>query len=279
MVLLNDKNNIPVQNQNQVKTIDSNGFTVKNSSGSDGNNLPQSKIKPNRNPRPNLTRRDIIKWFIPEVGVVNMYINPESINYNYKKQINSERTKGGFIIQYWGEELPTLNIRGTTGSSGIEGLNVLYQIYRSEQYTFDPVALTMASDPTISGLGDMVNSVGQLIGSTSGGILSSFANGIAGLNPLTQSLMPTNPPTLAALALGIELYYSGITYRGFFNNMDVTESAGKMGMLDYAINFTVLQTRGYRLNQFAFQRDPMSGPSANNDGTGNIPGVPLSYKY
>ena len=58
-----------------------------------------------------------------------MYINPQQMNIDEKKVIKQQRTKGGYIIQYWGEELTTLNISGTTGSAGVEGINVLYEIY------------------------------------------------------------------------------------------------------------------------------------------------------
>ncbi len=265
-----------IQGTGQTRPYQDDGFVAVNMPAGDNNSLPQTSIKPGRPTKPTLYRRDLIKWFVPEVGIVNMYINPQSMRISYKKAVSEpERTKGGYIVSYWGEDLPRISIQGHTGSSGIEGINVLHQIYRSEQYTFDPIALSMAADASLSGLGDLVSKTGNIIGGAGGGLVASAANSVFGMNPLTQTLMPRNPPTLSALALGIEMYYSGIVYRGYFTNMEVDESVDKMGIFNYNISFVATQTRGYRLNQFAFSRDPSSGPSDNS----TTSGVPLSYKY
>jgi len=62
-----------------------------------------------------------------------MYINPQNLQFTSRKEINRVRTKGGYLAQYWGEDLDAINISGTTGDSGIEGINVLRDMYRSEQ--------------------------------------------------------------------------------------------------------------------------------------------------
>lgn len=254
---------------NTQRNFEQEGFIVPPIPTPSGDGLPSSKINSQQHAQ---IRRHIIHWFVPEVGVINMYINPQSIDYNFKKLITPERTKGGYVIQYWGEELPTLNLRGITGSSGVEGLNVLYEIYRAEQVNFDPIGLTLASDNAISGLGDSINSIGQAIGGGAGDAFSSISGGILGTNPLTQSILPRNPPTLSALAFGVEMYYNGWVFRGFFTSMSWTESVDKMGMFDYNIQFTVTQRRGYRTNSMAWQRSANNGPSNNAEG-----GVPLSF--
>ena len=80
--------------------------------------------------------RTLIVWEVPAVGspaFVEMYVNPSSLQFNERKLINPIRTKGGYLIQYWGAELTELTIRGQTGSGGIEALNVIKDIYLSEQ--------------------------------------------------------------------------------------------------------------------------------------------------
>src|SRR6185312_7899142 len=131
-------NNTPLNNNNL-----NNGFSLPPSYSADGNGLPYSKVPSNRNAQ---IKRNAITWFIPEFGIVRMYINPSAITYNHKKLISKDKTKGGFNLQYWGEDLTTLNISGTTGSSGIEGINVLYEIYRAEQYAFDGFGLSLAAN-------------------------------------------------------------------------------------------------------------------------------------
>ena len=253
---------------NQTQAFQANGFVTPPIPNADGNGLPSSKIPPLQLAN---TRRNIGHWFVPEVGVINMYINPQSITYNNAKVINTNRTKGGYNIQYWGEELTTLTINGHTGSSGVEGLNVLYEIYRAEQYLFDPIALTMAADSSVTGLNDLVDSaLGNLGGFASS--LTSSSLGVLGLDPASQNILPQNVPSLASIALGIEFYYSGWVYRGFFNSFSFTESVGQLGLFVYDIKFTATQRRGYRTNYLPWQRSANSGPSNNSPN-----GTPLSF--
>jgi hypothetical protein len=237
-------------------------------SNASGSGLPSSNVPSQLT---GTVTRNIMHWFVPQVGVINMYINPQSVKYSTSKIINKELTKGGFVIQYWGEELMTLSINGHTGSSGIEGLNVLYEIYRSEQYTFDPIGLTLAAENSISGVGDAVNSALGNLNGLNTSVVNATA-GLLGLNPASQNILPQNIPTLASLALGIELYYTGWVFRGYFNSFSFTESAERLGLFDYDIQFTVTQRRGYRTNEFGWQHSAIDGPSNNSPG-----GPPLTF--
>lgn len=255
MALFDLQNNLqggttPLDRQtNTQNSFDSDGFVVRGTPAADNNSLPSSKIPFDV---PAKATRHIIHWFVPEVGIVKMYVNPNSIQYVFRKIIIPERTKGGYAIQYWGEDLPQLTISGHTGSSGVEGVNVLYEIYRSEQLTFDAAGLALASNAG-SGVGDILN--GFLKGAE-----NTFA-GITGLEPTGQNILPQNIPTLASLAYGVEMYYSGWVFRGFFTAMTITESADKLGLFDYTINFTVTQRRGYRTNYLPWHKSPITGPS------------------
>jgi hypothetical protein len=244
------------------------------------NTLP-AELVPNF--RTGTLTRDIIHWFVPEFGIVKMYVNPANINYKMGKLINKDRTKGGFVLSYWGENLTTLAISGTTGSSGIEGIQVLEQIYRAEQYAFDAVGQTLAANSAavganaaiIGGIGSALSQTsGSAVGGGSfGGVLGSgVAQGIFGANTFT-ALAPRNIPTLASLAFGVEMFYSGWIYRGYFEDFSFVESASNMGFFEYTLNFTATQRMGMRYNQFAYQRSAIDGPS-NNQQDG---GIPLSW--
>jgi len=81
-------------------------------------------------------KRSLILWELPHIGdgyFMEMYVNPQSIVFSSRKEIEKIRTKGGYVTQYWGEDLDTVSIEGVTGDAGIEGINVLRDIYRSEQ--------------------------------------------------------------------------------------------------------------------------------------------------
>lgn len=249
------------------KDFEKDGFIVPPIPSADGNGLPSQKIRSGRYAR---ATRQMAHWFVPEVGVIPMYINPKSIVYSNSKLINKERTKGGWSIQYWGENLGELTITGHTGSSGFEGLNVLYEIYRAEQYMFDSIALTMAADSSVSGLGDLVDGALGGIGGDIGGVLGAATGGLLGLDPVSQNILPRDVPSLAAMALGVELYYQGLVFRGFFESFNFTESIDRLGLFDYDIRFTVTQRRGYRVNNLPWQRSAVSGPS-------NADAIPLSF--
>lgn len=240
------------------------GFIVPPIPSADGNGLPSQKSQSLKLAQ---NKRALIHWFVPEFGVVKMYVNPSSIRYSHKKVINKERTKGGFMLQYWGEDLSTLSIGGTTGSSGIEGINVLYEIYRSEQLAFDAIGLTLASDNAAAGAAEQIaGAVGDAIG---GDIGSSIVKGLLGTDSAAQALAPRNIPSLAQFAFGIELFYLGWVYRGYFDSMTVNEDVSNLGLFAYDIQFVVTERRGYRFNNLPWQKSAIDGPSGQ--------GVPLTF--
>lgn len=266
-----------------VRDFEKEGFIVPPTPSGDGNGLPSSKIPAERLASIRdggiAGKRRLIHWFIPEFGLVRMYVNPSRIQYQYSKSIKSERTKGGYLLQYWGENLPKLSINGTTGSSGVEGINVLYEMYRAEQYAFDSIGLSLAAANANSNLADNIMSgVNSSLGGLTGG--SAIAGGIGagllgGMLGATNASATTsrNIPSLASLAFGVEMYYQGWVFRGYFENMNITEAADNF-LWQYDMQFVVTQRRGYRTNYMPWHRSATSGPS-NNSETG---GVPLSFK-
>jgi hypothetical protein len=220
----------------------------------------------------------MVRWFLPELGVVEMYINPQSIKYSDTKHIGAPvRTRGGYMVQYWGEELGKVSLSGTTGSSGVEGINVLYDIYRNEQVAFDPIALAAeaARDQaslsqgifsSIKGNDSLLGGVGNAVGVGVNSLFNQVNNVIK-----TGNVDPLQPrPTLASIAFQTELYWSGWVFRGYFTSMTVNESADKLGQFDYNLEFTVTQKRGLRLNFLPHHRSAVNGPS-NSDPSFGIP--------
>lgn len=234
----------------------SDGFLLPATFSADGTGLPFSKVPTYRD---GTLRRNVITWFVPEFGIVRMYVNPSSISYNHKKLISKDRTKGGYTLQYWGEDLSTLNISGTTGAAGVEGINVLYEIYRAEQYAMDPVGLTLAASSTPDVLSSLLGSAGSLLGGTGSG-----APGLGGILPGIDSpntaLVANSINSLAQLAFTVEMYYNGWVYRGFFENMTINERADNF-LMEYQMTFTVTQRRGYRMNYFPWSKSAADGPS------------------
>lgn len=221
---------------------------------------------------PAVSVRKMMRWLIPQGPIVEMYINPNNITSSYQKLITAIRTKGGYTLQYWGEQLTRLTINGTTGSSGIEGINVLYNIYRNEQNAFDPFALSLAAlaQQSISASSSDAFGITSAIGAGTDFISSAVG---ALVDPNTAVLQQSTP-TLASLAFTVELYWSGEVYRGYFDSFQITESAENF-LFNYQIVFTATQKRGFRRNRFPWERSPDFGPS-NSDPTF---GPPYSYGF
>jgi len=231
----------------------SDGFQAQNILSASGLGTRQGRLPQGRVGAHN---RKLMHWLVPEGPIIQMYINPQQVIYTYSKNIENQRTKGGYSIQYWGEALTTLDISGTTGTSSIEGINVLLDIYRNEQIAFDPYGLFLAAKQ------HQDTFAGDIFGSNSA--LSSGENFLDALAGASQAAFPqtTKPaPTLASIASQVELYWSGEVWRGYFNNFTVTEDAKNIGMFNYSMKFTVTQKRGIRQNFFAWHRSAVSGPS------------------
>lgn len=223
--------------------------------------------------------RQTISWRVPGLGKVEMYINPQSLRLVEKKVIKTQRTKGGYIVQYWGEELSTISLAGTTGASGIEGINILRQVYRAEQDSFQQVAATLADrfQEYTSGasLGGLINQASKMsAGGVEGSLVNTLVGGAANL-PLL--------PTLGSLAVAVEMYYQGWVFKGFFTSFSIEESVNiGPGIFNYTLEFTVLDRRGVRSNIMSYNRSP----AALDPTTGRPIGyyradantVPLSYR-
>lgn len=273
---------IPLTNNPAQTALAPNGFSVTSNLNTTGNTLPASKVQ---DLRTGVVRRDIIHWFVPQFGVVKMYVNPTNINTQHSKLITKDRTKGGFTLQYWGENLSEITLSGTTGSSGVEGIQLLQQIYRAEQYAFDSIGLSLAADNAVLGATNYIidgasNAISNAIGTSVGNqvvgsiVGSSLAEGLL-MNGVDNSgtFAPRNIPSLASVAFAIEMYYSGSISRGYFESMNIIERADNLGLFDYNMKFMVTQQRGYRQNQFGWNRSAIDGPSDNST-TG---GIPLSW--
>ncbi len=234
--------------------------------------------------------RKLIQWNVPNKGLVEMYINPQSFSVVERKLTKETRTKGGYIIQYWGEALPEIDLSGTTGSSGIEGINILRDVYRQEQIGFGEIMSqlnsgfmsnlfqttigslqSLATNPLANPLASTVNALSSPdkffsdVVTTVGNVANVF-DSIGRAISTDQQLIPT----LAALATAVELWYDGVIYRGFFKEFRTDEKAEASGVFTYAMKFVVTRRSGIRLNSYPWNRSPNFGP-ANSDI------IPLSF--
>ncbi len=213
--------------------------------------------------------------FKKEVKV--MYLNPQSLAINEQKLIKPTMTKGGYTVQYWGEELTKITANGTTGSAGIEGINILRDIYRHEQIKFRDMLDRRRADEElrnkvkVAGSENISNSVTGLgiIDAALGGLGARVASGVSSImdsfrEPFEEESFETFslPPSLATFATSIDMYYQGEIFRGFFTTFSYNETATEPGLFTYQFAFTVTRRSGERLNFMPWHKNPL-----NADGT------------
>lgn len=202
-----------------------------------------------------LSNRDqqIMTWRLPNGSAVQMYINPQNFGVSESKQISYVRTKGGFVVQYWGDNLINLSLSGTTGSSGVKGVQILRDIYRAENSAFELVAATQQND-----LLDIVSENQGLDDAD----LSQVFSDLASQSRKGAFILR---PSLASLALSVALFYQGVQYKGFFTEFSVTEGVDNLGLFDYNMSFMVTEIRGQRKNFMPWHKEPLA-----DDATGQL---------
>ena len=222
--------------------------------------------------------RQLMRWRIPGAGFVDMYINPQQLQIHQKKVIQKQRTKGGYVIQYWGEELTVIQIDGNTGASGIEGINILEKVYRAEQEAFQQVEKILADRlNSLTRTSSLTNFLETSAQQGLGGAVGNFVSDMMG-----GAKNPPILPTLGSLAVSVELFYQGWIFKGFFESFDITESVSNgVGLFTYSMTFTVTERRGNRSNFMPWHRLPLTIDRASGNPSGfnkSDPGVtPLNF--
>lgn len=136
---------------------------------------------------------------------LTMHINPQNIDAQYTQLINEQRTMGGFVRFFWGEDLTSMSSSGKTAmfydNNGITIENrrtsdaylnfiSLLQIYKNNAKTYDKYS-------------NKINSFGVIV-----------------------------------------MTYREKEYEGYFESFDYTEEAGQPFTLNYNFSFRVTRTIG-----------------------------------
>jgi hypothetical protein len=204
-------------------------------------------------------------------SIVPVYVNPDTINIQETKIINENLTKGGYVIQYWGEELPVIQVSGTTASGGIEAINILRGVYRNEQIQFKNLLNVRAEDLAAVAEEGLFNTsldfnpTNVLLDVATGGAFSTIVDGVSSTIEAVTNAALGNPesvekieliPSLAAFAISIDLFWQGEKFRGYFKTFSVDESSQKPGHFDYSFTFNVIRRSGSRKNFMPWHRNP-----------------------
>lgn len=236
-----------------------------------------------------MLERDVIKFLVPnsldalrttdltDRSVIPVYLNPENLQFQDAKLINDTLTKGGYSIQYWGEKLTTITARGTTGSGGIEALNILRDIYRHEQLHFKKVLLARTREFEQEAVESLNDSSGINFGEGILSVLDTISNaeltgrpsqifdGISSTIDAISNIFNNQDeppqkvilyPTPAAFAVSIDMYFQGEKYRGYFSSFQHSETASSPGIVSYSFNFVITKKFGRRKNYMPWHRNP-----------------------
>lgn len=200
-----------------------------------------------------------------------LYLNPSSISSAMRKSIQKQFTKGGFFVQYWGEELTTLSINGITGSAGISEINKLISIYRHELIHFNNLVINknIEFNEALNDSLDVVNSgnenryvstlsyLDQLLLSGQGQTVvdgfTTFTDNLSNIisgkkdDPVKYKEI-VQEQSLATLATSLVMEFKGIFYRGYIDGFTFSENASEPGLFSYNFNFIVLYSSGKREN-------------------------------
>ena len=207
-------------------------------------------------------------------AIVPLYVNPENFSIQDNKIISESLTKGGFIVQYWGEQLGEIQASGTTGSGGIEAINILRGVYRNEitqfnnillerAFLLDQTARTALEDTSTANIGAGISSIfdeitqggfSNIIDGTKSAIeeITQAAKGITDNNPTSVELIPT----IGAFATNMILYWQGEKFTGYFKSFRVDEVAQNPGIFSYQFTFMITKRSGIRKNFMAWHRNP-----------------------
>jgi len=67
--------------------------------------------------------------------VVSLLVNPQNIKVDKKVIFNKMQTKGGFVVQFWGPDLPTVTVTSKTGSFAInKSMLRVFQVLKTHVY-------------------------------------------------------------------------------------------------------------------------------------------------
>jgi len=188
--------------------------------------------------------RNAIYWELWSGDFVKMPVNPQTMAFNFNKQISPTRTKGGFNVQYWGENLLEIAISGITGLSGVEGIELLYDVYRSEQLTREGIGNIAARGADLKNFakGNMQRGADR------------FETFLESDEPQGGRGLPDSS-NLAVKATAVKMWYNYRVYSGWFSAFDYTENAESPGVYNYSLKYTVWNEQGRRRNWATWHRD------------------------
>ena len=143
-----------------------------------------------------------------------MFINPTNLDFSYTQLVTETRTLGGFVQEFWGEQLSTLSASGQTA-----------MFYNNGGLTNKDARISESYQNFIR----LVN-----IYKNNGKDYSDERNTLA---------LKRNPNKIVSLGT-VRMVYTTKEYEGFFENFTIKELAEKPYNFEYDFSFKITRTVG-----------------------------------
>jgi hypothetical protein len=189
---------------------------------------------------------------------VELMVNPRTISNNQSKIINRTQTMTSFIEDHWGDEMDTLSFQGQTAAFVLGG-NDIYSIKNSsgDSPTRDFLKSGGLSDPKIAARSLLFNFTGTGTLNLAGMGINDNEIGLT-VSQRRQSvsyrqfkrmvdLIRANGCFFDTMGLLSKRYfmmlsYGSSSYRGYFDNIDITEEASSPYKFTFTVTFKVIET-------------------------------------
>jgi len=174
---------------------------------------------------------------------IELMINPASLSSNLSKIINRTQTMTAFVEEHWGEELDTITFQGMTAAF-VTGGNDIYSV-RSSPSSTSPVKKYLKNSVASPQVGGVVGSLSDKeIGlTTSNRRLSvSYSHFKRFLDIIRINGCIYDSFGMISQRNYILLSYGNSSFRGYFESIDVTESATNPFRFQYTITFKSEET-------------------------------------
>ena len=155
-----------------------------------------------------------IKWVLPNVSPLIMLVNPMNLDLSYNQLVNETRTLGGFLEEFWGEQLTTLSGSGQSALFYNDGGLTNKDLVNTEGYV------------NFQRLVNIYRNNGK------GYSDSRFGTG-------------TNVTSTKIKSFGVvKMFYMNKSYEGYFDSFNTRRMADKPFNFEYDLSFRIRRAIG-----------------------------------
>lgn len=186
---------------------------------------------------------------------IELMINPQSLTSNYSKIINRTPTMTSFIEEHWGEELDTISFQGYTAAF-VTGGNDIYSLSLNEssptkKFLTNPgPRAELFNTLGISGgvgMGVQDNEIGLTVSKRKNSVSYSQFKRLIEIIRINGCLFDTLGRV--SKRYYIMLSYGNTAYKGFFESIDITETAISPYRMQFTVTFKSEETLYSYTNQ------------------------------